>query len=497
MPAHGENQNSNNLGDNAEAESQMNQVRTQRKSSLESTVVIEMLENMPAYLARGVVYLLIFIIFAGFAYSYFGKMDVVVKARGKLIPEGYAEVVQPATNGILKTIHVKEGDMVEKGDLLADLDITKSNVNEKKRKTQLKQMLKKIDCLETALKVMKSVLAGETIYIDDNAVLKLCSSEYVTSIVSLKAARMAYDKAIMQAKKLYPGSLLTLESGVRNKKMSLANKKVQLSSALKDLDRAKKQYELYKTMFDQGLSSKVKLFEEQKKYDEAVGKVDENKVALDSAKAELEDAQVKLAASRTNYDNSNKESKITYDLEVLKHNNKIKTMNDRLENLKIGLAGFHLEDKVLELQKGYNRITAPVAGRVTFVKFRTPGEIVKTGTTVFMINPGNQPLVAKIEIPNKSIGRIQPGLKVKIKFDAFPYQHYGILTGTILRVASDSKKIGPIYFFEATVSLDRAYVTKNEKQYPLFTGLTLLSEIVVEQKRIIEKLIDPIKKLKG
>ena len=365
----------------------------------------------------------------------------------------------------------------------------------KKCQSELEKKLKQLNCLETALRIMKTVLAGGSVMIDDEAVLKICSGQYVAAILGLKSARMSYDKAMMQAEQMYPASLKTLATAVRNKKLNLANKEYQLAAAIRDLERTRSQYELYKSLFDQGLASKVKLLEEQKKFDDAAAKVDESKVAVDSAQGELEDAQVKLATTRVTYENSTEQAKMKYELAVLKHNNQIKTMQDKLENLEVELANFKLESTVQEQQSRFNRITAPVAGRVSFVKLRTPGEMVKTGQTVFMINPIDRPLVAKIQIPNKSVGRVQPGMKVKIKLDAYPYQHYGVLTGKVIRVAPDSKLVGKAYFFETIVSLDRDYVVKNKKRYTLFTGLTLQAEIVVEQLRIIQNFLDPIKKL--
>lgn len=466
-----------------------------RQDSLESTVVMEMLENMPSHIARGLVYILVLVVLVGFLYSYFGKMDIVVQARGKLIPEGEAEVVQSATSGLLKSLYAKEGDIVSKGALLVELDVTRTNVENKKRQTQLESKLKELNCLETALRIMKTVLAGETVEIDDTAVLKICSGEYVASILGLKAARMGYDKSMMQAQKMYPASLMTLSTAVRNKKLNLSSKKNQLAAAIRDLERTRSQYELYTSMYDQGLASKVKLLEEQKKFDEATAKVGESEVEVDSARGELEDAEVKLATTRVSYATATHQAKTQYELAVLKYNNQIKTMQDKLEDLKIALADFNLESTVQEQQTRFNRITAPVAGRVAFVKLRTPGELVKIGDTLFLINPVDRPLVAKINIPNKSIGRVQSGMKVKIKLDAYPYQHYGVLAGKVSRVAPDSKLVGNAYFYEAIVSLDRDYVVKNKKRYTLFTGLTLQAEIVVERRRIIENFLDPIKKL--
>ena len=464
MPVLNGKQNDNNpASDETDIDGRIDRVAGPGQDSLESSVVIEMLENMPSHLARGLVYILILVVVVGFLYSYFGKMDVVVQARGKLIPEGEAEVVQSATNGMLKSLHVKEGDIVTKGALLAELDVTRTNVESKKRQTELEKKIKQLNCLETALGIMKTVLAGGTVIIDDAAVLKICSGDYVAAILGLKEARMGYDKAMMQAEQLYPASLKTLATAVRNKKLSLANKEYQQAAAIRDLERTQSQYELYKSMYDQGLASKVKLLEEQKKFDEAATKVDESRVAVDSAQGELEDARVKLATTRATYDNSTSQAKTKYDLAVLKHNNQIKTMEDKLENLNVAISNFKLESTVQDQQNRFNRITAPVAGRVAFVKLRTPGEMVKIGATLFLINPVDRPLVAKVQIPNKSVGRVQPGMKVKIKLDAYPYQHYGVLAGKVLRVAPDSKLVGKAYFFETIVSLDRDYVVKNKK----------------------------------
>jgi RTX toxin transport system membrane fusion protein len=67
--------------------------------------------------------------------------------------------------------------------------------------------------------------------------------------------------------------------------------------------------------------------------------------------------------------------------------------------------------------------------------------------------------------------------------------------GKVIEISPDSKKIGQGFYYEATISLDEEYVKKKGKKYKLFTGLTLLSEIVVERMRIIDNFLAPLRKL--
>lgn len=473
---------------------ELKRVGGQPRDPLESAVAIEMIENMPSYLARGTVYIMILAVLTAFLYSYFGKMDVVVQGHGKLIPEGDAEVVQAATNGIVRSILVKEGDVVKKGDVLAELDIVRSTVEEKKRKVQLEQLQEKIAGLELAIDITTAVLRGENVQIDEAAIRKISSAEYVAAILSLKQARIAYDKAIMQARDLYPTSLQSLASAVEHKTLNLKTKQNAVQAAKKDLERTRAQYDLYKSMFEKGLCSKVKLLEEEKRFDEAASKLDESRVNLDQAISELATAKFRLDTTTKTYAVNTSEAEQRYKMAVMKHNASLKSMKESLKKQKIGLANFHLETQVVEQQLGYNRLIAPVDGTITSVKLQTPGEAVRIGTTLFTLNPSDRPLVAKIKIPNRSIGRILTGMKVKLKLDAYPYQKYGVLTGRVLSIAPDSHIEGKNSFYSAVVKLDKTFVERKAKRYDLFTGLTLKAEIVVERQRIIESFVAAVRK---
>jgi|GEM_PF-2897747 len=471
-------------------------VKKPTEDLLESTVVSEMLEEMPSYMARGFIYLLVFVVFVGVIYSYFGKMDVVVQGRGKLIPQGEAAVVQSANTGLLGKLHVKEGSQVKKGQVLAELDVTRSNISAQKLRRQYEQKKKERACLEVAINVMGSVSAGEKVTIEREKMLQICENQYLDQIVGLQNARNQYESARFSAKLLQPDNLTSMTNMVKNKTLNLENKQLALTAAEEDLKRTRGKLDLYKEMFTQGLASKVKLMEEQKLYDEAVTRVNQSRMELDTAQGTLIQTRAKLSSTRLHYLQKNQQAEETWRIQKIKHAAALKNMHRRLEKVNTDIANSELDSQLQDFARKLDRIVAPVAGTVVSTALRTPGEMIKVGSTLFTINPSEQPLVAQAMIPNKSIGRIKVGLKTKLKLDAYPYQNYGVLTGRVHSIAPDSQKVGNSYFYEITVALDREYLEKSKQKYPLFTGLTLNAEIVVEARRIIENFLDPLRKLK-
>ncbi|MDI6745484.1 MAG: biotin/lipoyl-binding protein, partial [Thermodesulfovibrionales bacterium] len=85
---------------------------------------LEIEETPPSPLRRALIWLIFILVIAAFTWSYFGKVDEVAVARGKVIPDGRVKVIQPMETGVIRAIHVQEGQMVKEGQLLIELDPT-------------------------------------------------------------------------------------------------------------------------------------------------------------------------------------------------------------------------------------------------------------------------------------------------------------------------------------------------------------------------------------
>ena len=145
------------------------------------------------------------------------------------------------------------------------------------------------------------------------------------------------------------------------------------------------------------------------------------------------------------------------------------------------------------------QIVAPVSGIVTDLSSTQPGDKVQANTPLGGIAPSNSRSVVKVEIAENDRAFLREGLPVKLKFNAFPYQRYGVIDGTLEYVSPATKPAQqsklPVY--EARVSLDRDYYQVAETKYPLRYGMTAAVEIVVRKRRLIDLALDPFRQIGG
>ena len=84
--------------------------------------LIRIQERPPPPLAGWTLRVLIALLAGVLLWSVFGQLDIVAVAEGKLVPSGYLKIVQPAEQGIVKEILVREGEAVKAGQVLARMD---------------------------------------------------------------------------------------------------------------------------------------------------------------------------------------------------------------------------------------------------------------------------------------------------------------------------------------------------------------------------------------
>lgn len=149
-------------------------------------------------------------------------------------------------------------------------------------------------------------------------------------------------------------------------------------------------------------------------------------------------------------------------------------------------------------QKGHT-IVAPSAGRIAALSARV-GEFAPPDTPLAVILPAQSQLIAEIYVPTRAIGFVTVGQRVKLQYDAFPYQKFGLGYGKIILVSNTSQRpqeLGipsqtgePLY--EVRVELDRQTIRAFKKEIPLQSGMELTADIVLEDRKIIEWLMEPI-----
>jgi multidrug efflux pump subunit AcrA (membrane-fusion protein) len=162
------------------------------------------------------------------------------------------------------------------------------------------------------------------------------------------------------------------------------------------------------------------------------------------------------------------------------------------------IARLQSEIAAAELSLRHTTITAPVSGVITSLDVHSIGVVLTPGQTIASIAPAGARLVVEAQVPNKDIAFIEKGLPAKLKFDAFPFQDYGTVDGTVIEVSPDAqqdKSLGS--FYKVTIAPRQAQIAAKGKILPLRPGLALTAEIITERKSILSLILAPFRELKG
>lgn len=173
---------------------------------------------------------------------------------------------------------------------------------------------------------------------------------------------------------------------------------------------------------------------------------------------------------------------------------------------RLGLQQAALRMDVAELQKQMVRmgaerdttVLAPVGGRVATVLQRQ-GMSVAAGEPVLMLLPEGALLQAELWLPSSASGFVNPGQSVNLRYDAFPYQKFGVQRAQLETIAASAEPAdaGAPPLFRALASLERQDILAFGTPQPLRPGMTLSADIVVDERSLLEWLLEPLFSIRG
>jgi membrane fusion protein len=144
-------------------------------------------------------------------------------------------------------------------------------------------------------------------------------------------------------------------------------------------------------------------------------------------------------------------------------------------------------------------IRTPIAGRVATLQ-TTVGQPAEPQRLQLEIIPEGSVLEAELFVPTRAIGFVQPGQKVRILYDAFPYQSFGTYSGRITRISQTILKgsdiSAPVTLqepaYKVTVALDRPDIDAYGQKMPLQADMLLRADIILARRSLMSWLTDPL-----
>lgn len=417
----------------------------------------EIIETPAAPLGALVVWLVALLLIVALAWSYFGRIDIVAVANGKISTEGNTKIIQPAVSGVVTNINVHEGQRVKKGETLLALDKTTAEKDVATANQSLNAARVERDILR------RLAVGGNTDEIINDADLpdetKAVLRQFAGSQTALSAARQqAVNGTIsnyQQQLQFNQQAKNQLETNAQNLKNRKAEIEKQLPNA-NPVDKLRLQNEL--TSIDQRITSA----------DSAVLGQNQQLLQSQSALTQAQNqSQTQIAETNSAFNN-----------QIIASEKRIIELENNLVKAKQILA--------------QTTITAPVDGTVLLLTVKTIGGVVNAGQQLAQIVPEKVPLYVDAALDNQDVGFVKPGQRVVVKVATYPFQRYGYLEGTVENISPDAiqdDKKGLIYKAKIKLNDDKS---SNQNQLKLLPGMSVSAEITTGQRRIIEFFLDPL-----
>ena len=382
------------------------------------------------------------------------KMDIVVNGMGVVIPKGKVKTVQSLESGIVTAIHVRDGQRVKKGELLISMDNSDNLAD-------LDSIDKELVKADLTILRLEAELNGDpelfspTDDVDDVAVAlhrKLLSKSVAahterlhTLDIEVKRCRAERDALEFNVKRLEESLPVTLE--LFEKRSALAERK---------------------------LISKAELLQ-------ARLEINDQRHNLSSARSRLEEVGARLKRA----EEEKELTKSEYHRDLL---DRLAEARNGRENLRNRLSKARNKQQQLQLR-------SPVDGIVQQLSVNTVGGVVTSAQSLLVVVPVKCGLEIEARIPDKDIGFILTDQEVSVKVNAYPFTRYGDLEGRIEWVAGDSvvdEQMGAVYPVKVAVDKYTLPNVINGKQGVIAPGMTVVADIKVGQRRVIDYFLGPI-----
>ena len=387
------------------------------------------------------------------------KVDEVTRAEGQIIPSSQVQVVQNLEGGIVQEILVREGDVVDKGQILLRIDDTRFASSYQEGRLKYLALLAQI-----------SRLTAET----EGKSLQLPAE------VDKEAPQLAED-----ARRLYRTRQQELASTVQileqqrdQRKQEVAEMRSRAGQLQRSYALLRDEYERTAPLAGEGVISEVELLRLKRQLNETRGDLDGVRLRLPAAQAALAEAEAKIEDARI---------KFRTDAQA------------QLNEAKAELAATAQNNTAALDRVTRTAVRSPMRGTVKRLKVTTVGGVIQPGMDLVEIVPLEDSLLVEAKVQPRDIAFLHPGQRAMVKLTAYDSTIYGALEATLEHISADAitqddgRGGERSYFLVRVRTRDRGYV-KDGESLPIIPGMTATVDILTGRKSVLTYLMRPIER---
>lgn len=439
---------------------------------------LEITETPPSPIGRAIALALMLLVCAALAWSAWGTIDIVASATGKVVSSGRSKVVQPFETGVVRAIHVQDGQSVKAGDLLIELDPTVNAAERDRLHDDLMAERLNVARLRAALAGGEGVSADLVVPEDADPMLVATQRQLLANQASENRAKLA--------------ALARQEAQKEAEHQTIAATIHKLDALL---PITQQRVEIRKTLMEKEIGSKLT-------YYETLQLQIEQQEELRVQSSRLKEAEAAVAAIG--------ETRIQALAEYRK------SLSDELAKSEQKANGVARDLIKAQQRTRLQQLTSPVDGVVQQLAVHTVGGVVTPAQSLLVIVPTDTRLEIEAMISNRDIGFVEAGQGAAIKIDTFNFTRYGLLAGQVVSVSQDaiirdrpqergsdrplatqrdsSEPSGQELSYSARISLDRTQMQVDDRLVSLSPGMAVTVEIRTGSRTILSYLLSPLQR---
>ena len=410
----------------------------------------------------------------GIAWACFGKVDIVAVASGKVIATGRTKVVQPMEIGVVRAIHVDEGQHVTAGQLLIELDPTTS-------RAETEHAAKEFSAAELDRARLKAL-------IDDTR------GDPFATVANADPADIADERTRMESQRSQQQAKLAgLARTLAQKQAEAAEVRATLDKIDTEMPLAEQRATIRRKSAESGYGSQLSYIDaEQQRLDLSTEEPIERK-KLDEATAAIETTKRNIEEARAEY-TSTLESDLS-------------KADEQASEAREALAKASERSRLQQLR-------APVDGTVQNLTVHTLGAVVTPAEQLLSVVPSADGVMVEAVVENRDIGFVHAGQRAEIKVETFPFTRYGLIHGTVQSIGTDAivneaqqqrnestrrnadepsvEQRAQQLIYTARVALNQTEMNIDGHEVPLRPGMAVTVEMKTGQRRVISYLLSPL-----
>ncbi|WP_447892938.1 HlyD family type I secretion periplasmic adaptor subunit [Pseudomonas marginalis] len=379
---------------------------------------------------------------------------MVVRAEGRVIPSTRNQVVQHLEGGVVLSIDVAEGDIVQQGDLLARISDVQANSQMGERRVREQALIAKVARLE-----------AEATGGDMNA---LVPPDMPASEVA-QAIRVEQQALQARRQRLKQNQDVVMEQ-VTQKRSELAELTMRRSNLTTELELSLRQSKIATDMLQREAGSKLEVLEAQSRVQRLRTMISEGDTALPRLRAAVAESEGRSQELESLFRAEARTELTAAQTDLQRVQEELKASNDRV---------------------GRTELRAPVSGVVNRVDVSTIGGVIRAGDGVVEITPSSDRIIIEGRVRPADRAELHPGLPVHIRLSAYDYASFGVAEGRLTEVSADTVPDDRgDRFYRVRVSLD----SENHPfaGRPITPGMVATAEILVGSRTVLAYLLSPL-----